>query len=478
MRKIISTIALTILCIFPLYSQDLSVLNQATIEVAANIGKSVVSISSVVKEKIDSRLYLGSPFRDDLQEDFFRRFFEEFFGENPEREYKSMGLGSGIIIDKDGYILTNEHVVAGASEIKVKLSDGREFNAQVKGSDYRSDLAIIKVEAKDLPAIKLGDSDKLRIGEWVVAIGNPFGFAIENPEPTVTVGVVSALGRYVSALGRRERSYDDLIQTDAAINPGNSGGPLVNLNGEVIGINTAIFTTSGGYQGIGFAIPVNKAKKILAKLLKGEKILYGWLGVSIQDLNEDLRNYFGIKERQGVIVLKVYKDSPAESAGFKEGDLILSFNAQTIKTTRDLVKLVSSFTVGEPASLRILRSGKEMNLEVKIGKMPKDVEELETFEGIGNTDESKKVSFRGMSVGNLNSFYKEKLKLGSEEGVIIVDIEPDSLADKSGLAVGDIIFKIEGKKTKNTEEFKIITEKIKGNCLLKTNRGYFVLKDK
>ncbi|MBP7088713.1 MAG: PDZ domain-containing protein, partial [Candidatus Omnitrophica bacterium] len=233
-----------------------------------------------------------------------------------------------------------------------------------------------------------------------------------------------------------------------------------------------------GYQGIGFAIPVNKAKKILAKLLKGEKILYGWLGVSIQDLNEDLRNYFGIKERQGVIVLKVYKDSPAESAGFKEGDLILSFNAQTIKTTRDLVKLVSSFTVGEPASLRILRSGKEMNLEVKIGKMPKDVEELETFEGIGNTDESKKVSFRGMSVGNLNSFYKEKLKLGSEEGVIIVDIEPDSLADKSGLAVGDIIFKIEGKKTKNTEEFKIITEKIKGNCLLKTNRGYFVLKDK
>lgn len=478
MRKIISGIALSILFTFLLYSQDLSVLNKSTIEVSANVGKSVVSISSVVKERIDSKLYLGSPFGDDLQDDFFRRFFEEFFGENPEREYKRMGLGSGIIIDKDGYILTNEHVVSGASEIKVKLSDGREFNAEIKGSDFRSDLAIIKVEAKDLPAIKLGDSDKLKIGEWVLAIGNPFGFAIENPEPSVTVGVISALGRYVSALGRRERSYDDLIQTDAAINPGNSGGPLVNLNGEVVGINTAIITTSGGYQGIGFAIPVNKAKKNLAKLLKGEKILYGWLGVSIQDLNEDLRNYFGVKEREGVIVLKVYKDSPAEKASFKEGDLILSFNNQIIKTTRDLIKLVSSFTVGESASLRILRSGKEMSLKVEIGKMPKDIEELETFESITDIDESNRVSFRGMTVGNLNNFYKEKFKLSSEEGVIIVDIEQDSLADKSGLTIGDIIFKIEDKKIKNTEEFKNITDKIKGNCLLKTNRGYFVLKDK
>jgi len=239
-----------------------------------------------------------------------------------------------VIIDKDGYILTNEHVVSDATQVKVKLSDGREFDAETKGVDKRIDLAVIKINAKNLPVAKLGDSDELKIGQWVLAIGNPFGFAIENPEPTVTVGVVSALGRYLPVLGRRDRGYDDFIQTDAAINPGNSGGPLVNLKGEVIGINTAIITTSGGYQGLGFAIPINKAKKVIDKLAKGEKISYGWLGVNIQDLNEDLRNYFGIKEKEGVIVLKVYKDSPAEKGGIKEGDLILSFKSQPVKTTR------------------------------------------------------------------------------------------------------------------------------------------------
>jgi len=474
MKKIIIGIVLCGLFILPVYSQTLSELSQATTEVASGVGKSVVSISSVVKEKLGGKFYFGSPFGG-LEDDFFRRFFEEFYGENPEREYKSMGLGSGVIIDKDGYILTNEHVVSGASQVKVKLSDGREFDAEIKGSDVRSDLAVIKIDAKDLPVVKLGDSDKLKIGEWVVAIGNPFGFAIDNPEPTVTVGVISAIGRYVSALGRRARSYDDLIQTDAAINPGNSGGPLVNLNGEVIGINTAIITTTGGYQGLGFAIPSNNAKKVMGKLLKGEKILYGWLGMSIQDLNEDLRNYFGIKEREGVIVLKVYKDSPAEKGDLKEGDLILSFNDKTVKTTRDLVKMVSSSTVGEVASLRILRSGGEKNLKVKIGKMPKEIEDLEELESL---DQESKASFRGVVVENISPLHKQRFGLKADEGVVIVDIEDSSSADRSGLMVGDIILKVENKKIKNKEDFINVTSNIKGKCLLKTNRGYFVLKDK
>ena len=468
MRRHIVAVAACIFILFPFCAQGASTLEKLTVEVAASVGKSVVSISSVVKEKTGGRFYFGSPF-DRFEDDPFERFFEEFFGALPEREFKRRGLGSGVIIDPSGYILTNNHVVSGASEVKVKLFDGREFDAQIKGTDPRSDLAVIKIEAQDLPAAKLGNSDELKIGNWVLAIGNPFGFAIENPEPTITVGVISALGRDLPALGRRQRGHYDLIQTDAAINPGNSGGPLVNLKGEVIGINTAIITTSGGYQGLGFAIPVNQAKKILDKLLRGEKILYGWLGVNIQDLNEDLRSYFGVKAREGVIVLKVYKDSPAEKGGLKEGDLILAFNKKSIKTTRDLVRLVSSSEVGEFAPLKIIRAGKTHSLNIKIGKMPEDLKVAEETEEEG-------VTFRGMVVDNMNSIYQRKFRIRSDEGAVVVDVKPGSLAEKSGLAVGDVIFKVESKKIKNVEDFKAAVSKVKNKCLLKTGRGYLVLK--
>jgi len=451
------------------YAQGIGDLQRATIDVASQVGKSVVSISSVIKEKIGGRLYFGSPF-EGFGDESFRRFFEEFFGEGLEREYKRLGLGSGVIIDKDGYILTNEHVISGATEVKVTLSDGREFDAEVKGSDKRSDLAVIKIEATGLSVARLGDSDCLQIGEWVVAVGNPFGPYIESPEPTVTVGVISALHRYLPALGRREQVYDDLIQTDAAINPGNSGGPLVNLKGEVVGINTAIITTSGGYQGLGFATPINKAKKILSKLLKGEKILYGWLGVSIQDLNEDLRNYFGIKEREGVIVLKVYKDSPAQKGGLKEGDLILSFNNQPVRATRDLVKMVSSTEVGERIPIKIMRSAKPLTLKVKIGKMPSDIQELEELE------KEARVTFRGMTIDDITPLYKRQFRIKENEGVVIIDIEDDSLAQRSGFRVGDVITRVEETEVKNKEEFKSVVSKVKGGCLMKTNRGFFVLK--
>jgi serine protease Do len=381
-----------------------------------------------------------------------------------------MGLGSGVIIDKEGYILTNEHVISGASEVKVKLSDGREFDAQVKGTDKRTDLAVIKIKAERLPAAKLGNSANLKIGQWVIAIGNPFGPYIENPEPTVTVGVISALHRYLPALGRRESSYDDLIQTDAAINPGNSGGPLVNLKGEVIGINTAIITTSGGYQGLGFATPIAKAKRILDKLIKGEKVLYGWLGVNIQDLNEDLRNYFEIKEKEGVIILKIYKDSPAEKGGLKEGDLILAFDNKPVRAIRDLIKMVSSLEVGKRVPIKILRSGKIMVLNIKIGKMPQGIEEPE------DDPKDTKVSFRGMKVDDLNSVYKRRFGIKVNSGVVITDIEDGSAADKSKLSVGDLIVKVEKKIIRNKKDFKAATSRAKKSYLLKTNRGYFVLR--
>lgn len=472
MRRFIVLMAVFTLISLPLYSQNHGELEKATIRVASEVGSAVVSISSVVKERLGGGYWESSPFGGEFGDDFFNQFFEEFFGELPEREYKRMGLGSGVIIDSEGYILTNEHVISGATEVKVKLSDGREFDAEVKGMDKRSDLAVIKIEAKDLPVAKLGDSDNLNIGAWVMAIGNPFGFAIENPEPTVTVGVISALHRYLPALGRRDRGYDDLIQTDAAINPGNSGGPLVNLEGEIIGINTAIITTSGGYQGLGFAIPVNKAKNILGKLKKGQEILYGWLGVSIQDLNDDLRSYFGIKEKEGIIIVKVYKYSPAEKAGLKEGDLILSFNNQAVKTTRDLVRMVSFSEIDKLVPVKVIREGNEKVINVKIVSRPSEAEELSSEE-----IEKSQTNFRGMVVDDLTSANKRRFGIREDEGVVIVYIEDASPADKSGLMVGDVIVKIENRKIKDKEEFKTVISTIKGNCLVKTKRGYFVLKE-
>ena len=473
MRKVVILVALFAFVAFPVYSQRYGVLEKATIEVAEKFSDSVVSISTIVKEKAGGRFYFGSPL-DEFEDDMFQHFFKEFFGEYPEKEFKRMGLGSGVIIDEDGYILTNEHVIAGATQVKVKLPDGREFDAEIKGMDKRSDLAIIKIDAQNLSVAGLGNSDECQIGEWVMAIGNPFGFAIENPEPTVTVGVISALHRYIPALGRRDRSYDDLIQTDAAINPGNSGGPLVNLKGEVVGINTAIITTTGGYQGLGFAIPINKAKRIMGKLIKGEKVLYGWLGVSIQDLNEDLRTYFGIKETEGVIIVKVYKDSPAEKGELKEGDLILSFDNKPVKTTRDLVRMVSSAEVGQVISAEVIREGKSKTLQVKIGKSPKDLEGLEDMDVV---DEGE-ASFRGIDVEDLSTVYKRRYGIREKKGVVITYIEDDSPAEDAGLMVGDVIIKIENKEIASKEDFLNVTSKIKGSCLVKTGRGYFVLKEK
>ncbi|MFO8052624.1 MAG: Do family serine endopeptidase [Candidatus Omnitrophota bacterium] len=474
MKRVIITLILTVCFIPSGFSARVSELEKSTVKVAEDVGRSVVAISSVIKEKSRGQFYFNSPFEGDTN-DPFQRFFEDFFQSPPQREYKRMGLGSGVIIKEDGYILTNAHVVSKATDVKVKLSDGREFNAEVAGSDPKSDLAVIKIESNDLPVAKLGNSSKLKIGNWVIAIGNPFGFAIENPEPTITVGVVSALKRYLPALGGRKMGYDNLIQTDAAINPGNSGGPLVNLAGEVVGVNVAILTRSGGYQGLGFAIPINKAKKIMNKLIKGEEVLYGWLGVSIQDLNKDLRNYFNIKKKEGVIIVKVYQDSPAKKGGLKEGDLILAYNQKSIETTRDLVQMVTETEVGKKANLLVLRNGGEKKLKIKIGKRPDDLRGVGQSEAQGQEVQSQ-ASFRGMSVKDITPYLRQKLGLKQQEAVVIVEIEDGSAAYESGLQEGDVIEEIENKEIKNIKDFEDVTSSVKKSCLIKTNRGYIVLK--
>ncbi len=472
MKKLFTLVLLGILPVLAYSAPAADDFRNAISKVAQSSGGCVVSISSTVKEKLGGGLYFGSPF-DSLGDDNFRSFFEEFFGQSvPEREFKRQGLGSGVIIDKNGYILTNEHVVGEASEIKVKLADGREFSAELKGMDKRSDLAIIRINAQNLPVAKLGDSDSLKIGAWVVAIGNPFGFAIENPEPTVTVGVISALHRYLPVLGRRTRNYDDLIQTDAAINPGNSGGPLVDLDGAVIGINTAIITTSGGYQGLGFAIPVNKAKHVIQRLIKGEKILYGWLGVSVQDINDDLRAYFSIaKGSEGVLVVKVYKDSPAAKSGIKEGDVIATFDAKAVRTTKDLLNMVATAEVGRSIVLGLVRDQKARDVTVTVGKRPSDEEE-------SLPPEAPAVSgaFRGMTADEVSPAYRQQFDLSETSGVVVVNLEEDSPAAKSGLMVGDVILEIDKRPVKKLADFNTAVARVKGNCLIKTGRGYFVVK--
>jgi len=443
-------------------------IEEAIINVANTVGKAVVSISTEHTERLGGirRYYFGFPFEDD----FFRRFFDEFFGEFPEREYKQMALGSGVIISSEGYILTNEHVIAGADKITVSLPDGREFKAEIKGKDPRSDLAVIKINASNLPVATLGNSDELKIGQWVVAIGNPFGFALQNPEPTVTVGVISALHRSLGRSLQRDRDYNDLIQTDAAINPGNSGGPLVNLKGEVVGINVAIFSTTGGYQGIGFAIPINNAKRIINRLIEGKKILYGWLGVTVQDIDEKMVKYFGLSEKKGALVAGVLKDSPAQKAGIKEGDVIVKFDDYKIESVRQLVDIVGKTEVGKKVKLVVIRDKKEITLTVEVGQRPEEIEEI--------SEEKRPNQWRGMEVEEINNQLAQRFNIREKTGVVVTYVEPNSSADDAGIIPGDVILEIEKQPVRNLSDFERITRSLKGMVMLRTSRGFFILEEK
>ena len=405
--------------------------------------------------------------------------FEEFcrqFHEGPGQEFRRFGLGSGFIIDEQGYILTNEHVVADADKITVTLSDGREFSGEVKGKDIRSDLAVIKINAERLRAARLGDSSTVRTGQWAVALGNPFGLVGSGAavraigaEPTLTVGVVSALDRQLPRVSRQDRDYSGLIQTDAAINPGNSGGPLLNLDGEVIGINVAILTSSRGYEGIGFAIPVNKAKRVLEALIEGRKVQYGWLGIQIQDVTEDVAEYYGLSDREGVLVFQVLPESPAEQAGLRDGDIIKAFDGQPMEQGRQLIDRVSGTKVGRRIDVGILREGRRKTLSVAIGERPAELEVA------GGAPAVK--AWRGLKVSKLTAEWMGRyhLPVGST-GVLVIDVAEGSSAERAGLRVGDVINELNQMRIEDANDYSRAIAHTKGNALVRTNRGYFVLK--
>ena len=449
--------------------------------VSQNVGPTVVSIHT---EKIESyrqsyQVYGGDPMEDEL----FQKFFEDFFGELPERHLKRSGLGSGVIINKDGFILTNEHVVEGADKITVTLSDGREFKGQLKGTDQRSDLAVIKIDAPDLPFAPLGDSDLLKTGQWVVAIGNPFGFLLSNSEPTGTTGVISALHRTLPrSAARRDSVYTDLIQTDAAINPGNSGGPLVNLKGQVIGINVAIFSTSGGYQGVGFAIPVNAAKRIVEQLIKGEPVAYGWVGISAQEIDERLAEYFHLEKSHGVLIVKALEGAPAQKAGVQDGDILLSLDGQPITNVQLLLQKIGNAAIGKPITLEIIREGKSIKIPVVVLKRPNFDSQGRIIPEEGKPQAQEKpetpkgpIDWRGVRVRDLTPELSSQLAIENIEGIVIVNIDPHSPAAEAGLRRGDILMAINQTPVKSVDDFENIIKQAQGSSLVKTTRGYFVV---
>lgn len=437
-------------------------IGRLTSRVAQEAGRSVVSISTEVTQRVGIRGRGSRP-----GDEFMRRFFEEFFDAIPEREFRRQGLGSGVIIDEAGYILTNNHVVGEADKIMVRLSDGREFEAEIKGADPRSDLAVIKIPAEDLPVATLGDSNELELGEWVMAIGNPFGFAIGGAQPTVTVGVVSALDRTLPFSQRTGRRLVGLIQTDAAINPGNSGGPLVNLKGEVIGINTAIITTTGGYQGLGFAIEVNRAKRVLDRLKRGEEVLYGWLGVSVQAVTTPLKEYFELDRETGILVINVIPDSPADKAGLREKDIIMALEGKEVSDIQQFVDAVSGRDPGSEVSLDVIRDGRKRQLDVRLGVHPGTATEV--------AEEMPDADIRGLTVETITPEVVRRFDLPVESGVVVTDIEPGSAADRAGIRKGDVITHIEGERVRDKNEFGQILRATSGNVLLRTLRGFVVL---
>ncbi|MCK5305603.1 MAG: Do family serine endopeptidase [Candidatus Omnitrophica bacterium] len=440
------------------------------VKIAEEVGPAVVSITTVQTKKVGrQRNFSQSPFGGN---DFFNKFFGDYFGSMPEREYKQSGLGSGVIIDKRGYILTNEHVIGNADEVTVTLPDNREFKAEIMGTDPRSDLAVIKINAKNLPIARLGDSDEVKTGQWAVAIGNPFGFYLKSSEPTVTTGVISALHRQLPHDPAGNRLYIDLIQTDAAINPGNSGGPLVNLKGEVIGINVAIFSSSGGYQGLGFAIPINTAKFILNKLIKGEDIEYSWLGVTVQDVTHDLTEYFNLKSKKGAIVIKILPDSPAEKAGIKEDDIIVEYNGKKIDNYKKLINLVSHTNVGENILVKVLREGKEITLTVKTSKRP------DKIAGPGEPIDKFSNNWKGIETAGIDTETAKKFGYLEGKGVIVVKVEKGSGGYWAGIKTGDAIYSINKQSVNSVDDFNKVTKSIKRGetAFIRTNRGYITLK--
>ncbi|WP_126445493.1 DegQ family serine endoprotease [Sulfuricystis multivorans] len=419
-------------------------------DLAEKQGVAVVNISAT--QVVRGQRFGGLPFdEDDPAFEFFRRFAPHMFPRIPgaprEFEFENRSLGSGFIISADGYILTNAHVVEGADEVIVKLTDKREFKAKVIGADKRTDVALIKIEARNLPVVTLGDPSKLRVGEWVVAIGSPFGF-----ENSVTAGIVSAKGRSLPS-----ENYVPFIQTDVAINPGNSGGPLFNMNGEVVGINSQIYSRSGGYQGISFAIPIDVAMEVQAQLRASGKVHRGRIGVAIQEVTKELADSFGLAKPQGALVASVEKGSPADKAGIEAGDVILRFNDKPVAQSSDLPRIVGNTKPGTRASVQVWRGGRTKELTVTVGEMPD--EPVARLARRGKPAEAQPANRLGLVLSEPTA--EQKRQLGIRHGLIVEDVKNGSRND---LRPGDVILALiqKGVQTeiRSMEQFNSLLAKL------------------
>ncbi|MEW6685829.1 MAG: trypsin-like peptidase domain-containing protein [Candidatus Edwardsbacteria bacterium] len=402
----------------------------AIVLAAQKVGPAVVSINV-----IQTRIIRENPFFTPFGDEFFDNFWRDFF---PPREYHQQirSLGSGVLINPQGYILTNEHVVEDADVIKVTLPDGRQFDGKLIGADMPSDIAVVKIEGKNLPSAPLGNSDNLVVGEWAIAIGNPFAFLLEDTQPTVTIGVISATKRIIKPERGRVQVYREMIQTDAAINPGNSGGPLVNADGEVIGINTFIFTSSRGSEGIGFAIPINRAKKILEELVKHGEVKRVNLGIRVQEITPLLAESMNLKRKEGVVVSDIQSGSLAETNGIELGDVIFQCQKKRIGKIGDWEDIVSDLRYGEMFVISVERKGVEKEIRFKLEEVsPPKTAKLKTKLGLIVSD--------------------------SKDGLIVSSVESRSLAERLGIQVGDLIQKVNNQTVKTSEEFNKIVQKIK-----------------
>lgn len=431
-------------------------------ELAKEVRSGVVNIRTVKNMKGGGPVYrhfFGNPFGG---KEPFPGFGGPGPNNQPPREFKQRSLGSGFIINKEGFIVTNNHVVENADEITVRLFNEKEYDAEVVGRDPNTDLALIKIDGgKDLVPLKMGNSGDIEIGNWVVAVGSPFGL-----EQTVTAGIVSAKGRVIGA-----GPYDDFIQTDASINPGNSGGPLLNMNGEVVGINTAIIAQG---QGIGFAIPVDMAKNIVAQLKDKGTVTRGWLGVGIQDLTPELAEYYGLENKEGVLVTQVFEGDPAEKAGIKPNDLITSVNGKKVKSSRDLSATIAGISVGDKTKVHLLRDGKSKSVTVEIAKR-KDSEPLAKVE----TQDKKEL---GIQISELTPESARQFGYQeNEKGVVVMGVKPGSKADQAGIQQGDLVKEINRNPVRSIDDLRAEVGKAKDDdsmqmLVKRPNAGFLVIK--
>jgi serine protease Do len=418
------------------------------------VGPTVVNISTtkmVSQETSPFPHFFDSPFED---------LFEQF---RTPKKWKEQSLGSGVLVSADGYIITNYHVVEKAEEIRVTLFNNEDYKGKVIGADPKTDIAVIKINAKELPAINWGDSDKLEVGEFVLAFGNPFGLS-----HTVTMGIVSAKGR--ASVGIAD--YEDFIQTDAAINPGNSGGPLVNIKGELTGINTAIVSKTGGHQGVGFAVPSNMVKSVMTQLINEGKVTRGWLGVAIQQVTPELAKKFGLDKPEGALVTEIINESPAEKSGLKRGDILLEVNNKGVDDVETLRNIIAQSKVGSTIVLKVLRDKKNIEIKAIVAELAQDL--VETG-GVIKEDESvEENALAGFSVMDLTADIAKQLGLSrDDDGVVIVSVKPESAADEAGLRKGDLIQEINKSRIKNIKDFNKAVSHIRDGdtVLLFISRG-------